>query len=341
MSRAIRRPFLWRHLLCGAALALLSTLPTDSAAQTESLAGRVLKAGSPVRGAQVTLHRVTPRASGVVARQQTSPDGRFLFRLPPPDTGGFTVFFATVDHLSVRYFGAPIHPGEVAADYLVEVFDTTSSLPGAVSVARRDLILLPETEGGWVVNEVVRIVNRGRKALVPRGGMPAAHFFIPDGAVDFEAGEGEAAATDVRLMGDRVLLTASLVPGPRELLIRYRLPATLRGAEIAIADATDTFNVFVRQPSPEIRVDGLSSTRVVNFENERFVQYGGIAVRPGSEVRVTWARTGLPVSPVAAGVVAALLVLAAGSWAAFRNRDAAMRASGAGAERSAPRPAAG
>jgi len=328
LRRALR---VGRHAL-GVLLALTGALPSVSASQTAAasgtLVGRVLKEGTPIGGAVVTLHQVTPRSSGVVSRQETAAEGRFRFALPPRDTSRFTVFFTTVDYQSVRYFGMPVHPGEVTPDYTVEVFDTTSSLPGAISLARRDLILLPEAEGGWTVNEVVRIVNRGRKTLVSSRGMPTWQFPIPDGAVEFQAGEGEGDASGVQLMGSRVLVTGSLIPGARELLLRYRLPASLKRADLPLPTAADTLNVFVRQPSPEVTVAGLASTRTVEFENERFVQYGGTALRTGTVVRIAWTRGGLPVHPALAGVAAALLVLAAGSWAAYRNRNDASRAPG-------------
>jgi hypothetical protein len=101
----------------------------------------------PLPGIPVTLHRVTPSQSGPLDQQVSGADGSFRFALPPADTAEFEVFFATAEYATVRYFGEPIHRGAAVVDYAVEVFDTASALPGAVRVARRDLVLLRRPRG--------------------------------------------------------------------------------------------------------------------------------------------------------------------------------------------------
>lgn len=311
----------------GLLAALLLCAPIALSAQGEpvalgSLGGTVVREGEGVAGVAVTLHRVTSSQSGPVEAQITDPSGAFRFILPAPDTAGFTVFFVTADFLSVRYFGDPVHRDRRVEDYRVEVFDTASFLPGALRTARRDIVLLPETEGGWQVNEIVRVRNSARRTLVARPDRPSWQFRLPEGATDFQAGEGEEPDEQVELRGDWVFLRMALTPGDRELFVRYRIPASQRASRLVLADATDTLNLFVRQPAPELRVEGMTTTKVITAESERFVQYGAADLPEQTTIRLEWtAPDAPPVDPVIAAVAVAAAVLGVGTWAAARNRS--------------------
>jgi hypothetical protein len=328
-----------RAVLVAAALSLGLAPPSPSsltvaAAQSapgagdslEVLRGRVVKDGAPVAGVAITLHRVTPTVSGELETRSTGADGGFEFRLPRADTASFSVFFATAEYQAVRYFGRPLHPDEVAGDYLVEVHDTATVLTEPVRIARRDVVLIPEQAGGWEVNEIVRIRNPSSQTLVSRSGMPAWEFRIPAAAVDFEAGEGEVLADEVRRMGDRVFLLTPLIPGERELFLRYRIPGSERRIALPSDSGVDTINVFVRQPSPVVTVEGLQTTEVLTAGQERFLRYGGADFEPGSAVSLAWKASATPpISPNAAAVGVTVLVLLFGLAFARRSRQTGRR----------------
>ena len=313
-----------RGILGGAAAAFLwATLPAAQTPAERVLSGMVELSGEPVPSIPVTLHRVTPEASGPLGSQVSSAGGEFSFRLPPPDSAQFEVYFVTAEYLSVRYFGQPVHGGAVPDDYPVAVYDTASTLPGAIRVARRDIVLLPEAQGGWEANEIIRLHNSADRTLVSSGGMPTWQMRLPDGVTDFQAGEGEMSAAEIVQMGDRVLLTSSILPGDRELYLRYRVPLDLEQAVLPIGTSTDTLNVFVGQPSPAVEVEGLQTTNVVDVQGERFVQYGTSGLTEGEEISLAWeAPAGAPLPPEIAGSAAALLVLLIGSFLAIRARGA-------------------
>jgi hypothetical protein len=304
-------------------LALLGALAGSSAyAQSGStLSGRVVKDGAPLAGSEVALHQVTAARSGMIGQTTTGPGGSFAFALPPADTASFNVFFVTVDHLGVRYFGAPVHRGEIPATYDVAVFDTTSALPGAVRVSRRSAILFPETDGSWSANELVRVVNNGGKTIIAGPTAPSFGFSLPEGATDFEVTEGDVASQDLTLVGRQAVFVGNLIPGPRELFIRYRLPGDQSAVEIQTSGVTDTFDVFIPEAFATATVRGLATTRVTTVENERFVQYTGTDLPAEHVIRIAWSATGPPVSPVAAALVVVAVVLAVGAWLAYRNRD--------------------
>lgn len=323
ISYSIRSPVARARGAAAGLLALAGLLaPAATAAQTDpgALAGRVVLDGNGLPGADLALHRVTPDSSGVLATAVSGPRGTFSFPVPQPDTAGFTVYFVTADHLGVRYFGAPVHPGDdPAGEYLVQVRDTTTSAGADLRVARRDLVLIPHADGGWEVNEVVRLRNAGTRTIVSRGGMPTWEMGIPEGVDDFEAGAGDLPVEQVQRMGDRVLLIAPLLPGDREIFLRYRIPPA-REARLGAGAAMDSVNLFVRQPSPHVTVSGMRPVEIVSAEGQRFLQLSASGVAADAPLLMEWERTAPLVDPVWAGVGAAVLVVLIGAGAAFRNR---------------------
>lgn len=330
-----RRPFPLLTLLLALAAGMLS-FPGSAAAQG-SVTGRVVRAGAAVPNVPVELHQVATDTSGLLATGTADGDGRFTFTLPQVDSGGFTVFFATAMVEGVRYFGPALHPGEAGTSYVVAVYDTTSAKPAldALRVGRRDVIVVAGQRGGWEVAEVVRVENPTGKTVVGAGGAPVFGMAMPAGATDFqteEPGVSESAGAekprDLVLMGGRVLATVPLTPGGRDFFFRYRLPANTGTLALALSQRTDTLAVYVRQPSPDVRVDGLPPGEPFSAEGEQFVRYTGTALAPGATIRLRAARNGgAPMDPrLAAGIVTGL-VLAAGAWFALRRRPAQPAAS--------------
>jgi hypothetical protein len=294
---------------------------TQQASRADPLVGRVVHGDRAVPGTPVTLHRVASNASGEVATTLTDADGGFRFTLEPVPEAPFTVFFVTADYLSVRYLGRPIHAAEPGEPYEVAVFDTASVAPEPIRIVRRDMVLIPERSGAWEVNEVIRILNPTAVALVSTGGQPIWSFRIPEAASDFETGEGSVLPHEIIRVDDRVVFITPLIPGERDLFIRYRVPERPRRSSVAVEEPTDTFNLFVRQPSHLTGVAGLSTTRLIEAGGERFLQYGEVALEPGARIHLQWTRaSGSPVDPVAAAVAVTILLLAAGAWAATRYR---------------------
>ena len=112
--------------------------------------------------------------------------------------------------------GEPLHPSDSAGSYVLAIHDTASvGSPAAppIALARRNVLLLPRPEGGWEVDELISVSNRGDRTVVSTGGMPTWQYSLPGDASSFELGDSQVSAEDVRLMGTRVLLTSPLTPG--------------------------------------------------------------------------------------------------------------------------------
>lgn len=287
----------------------------------DSIHGRVLKDGLAVPRTPVTLHRVTPNQSGEVASALTDQSGAFSFALEQLPDVGFNVFFVTAEHLSVRYFGEPIHLDEPQADYAVEVFDTTSVPAAPVRINRRDMVMIPLQNDAWEVNEIISILNSDSRALVSDRGMPTMEISVPGTASNFQAGEGDIFPHEVSFMDGRILLVTPVLPGRRDLFIRYLLPAEPSDVTVPLDQPTDTLNLYVQQPSHLTSVEGLSSTQMIDVEGEQFLQYSATEIAQGNAVLLAWTG-GLPVDPVLLSVGITLALLAVGAFLAVRNRNA-------------------
>jgi hypothetical protein len=119
-----------------------------------------------------------------------------------------------------------------------------------------------------------------------------------------------------------VLLLTPVIPGARDLFIRYRIPARPAEATFQLPAEVDTLNLFVQQPSHLTSIEGLSSTRMVEAEGQQFLQYSGFDIAPGTNINLTWsAGDAPPVDPRVAAVIVTVLLLIAGVWAAVRNKS--------------------
>jgi hypothetical protein len=312
-----------------AALAATTAAAVPRTAPAQTLEGRVVRADAGVPGASVQLHRVTRETAGVVAEGVSGPGGAFRMPLPEADTAGFTVFFATALADGVRYFGRPVHPNEPIGDYEVVVYDTTSAEAAVDSlrVSRRDVFLIPGPRGGWEVAEVVRVTNASGRTLVARGGIPIFGMEVPDGIVDFEAGEtGPTGASanvggEMVLMGSRVLATVPITPGERDFFFRYLIPPGTRSLALPVDRATDTLMMYVRQPGPEVEVKGMSGGGLIEAEGERFLRFRATDLAPAAPVSLTWrSPTQSPVDPrLVAGVLVGVILLG-GAVVGMRRR---------------------
>lgn len=303
-------------------LLVLAVLLAFAPAHAQTLQGRVVKGGRGLPGIPVELHRVTSDTAGRLSAGVTGAGGEFSFPLPPAGGPGFVVLFATADFQGVRYFGGPLHSSEATAGYTVEVFDTlhATTATAGVRVARRDVILLPEEDGSAEVNEIVQLHNPRGRTVVAAPGESLWTLRLPKGVGAFEVGEGRIAPEAVRRVGERIFLTGSLVPGTHELFLRYRLPRGAARTALPLAPGTDTVNLFVRQPSAEVRVAGLPAPAVVRADRESFLRFTGAGLGGKPELVMEWERgTPPPVDPRAAAAGVTGLLLVAGAVLAARR----------------------
>lgn len=327
IREAARRTAARLALVLSAALAAAPPL-----AAQRMLNGTVTRAGQGVAGVRVQLHRVTRDARGQIDSAVSGPGGRFSIALPAVDpSAGFTVFFATAIADGVRYFGPAIHPEDTASAYRIAVFDTTSAaaMADSVRVVRRDLFLVPNMDGTMEVGEIVRLRNATQRTVVADA-KPVVSLRLPPGSEAFEAGEGDRAdsvkAADGGMvrMGDRAWITQPLIPGEREFIFRYRMPAKVKRLPIVLGRATDSLNVYVRQPAPDVKATGLGAGTDFVADGDKFTRYLATGLRPDAVPVLDW-RGPLPppVDPRWTALAIAGVILAGGAVMAARRRHSA------------------
>ncbi|HEX7240195.1 MAG TPA: hypothetical protein VF263_08015 [Longimicrobiaceae bacterium] len=303
-------------------LLLLPALLAAAPAAAQRLRGTVALGKAGVEGVPVTLHRVARDTSGAVATAVTGPGGAFDLPLARGAEGeGFSVFFVTAEFRGVRYFGPPIHPDDAPAAYAVPVYDTVSAAAaaGRVRLAKRDVVIIPEEDGGAEVNEVIRLGNSADRTVVVGSGSSVWEFRLPEGVAAFEVGESDITPQEVVRRGDRVLVTAPLPPGERDLFVRYRLRRGATRTVFPLPSRPDSMSLFVRQPSVEVRVPGFSAPVAVETEGETYLRFTA-AAPAAREVVMEWKRAGPPpVDPRIAAAVVTGLVLTAGAGLALRR----------------------
>jgi hypothetical protein len=154
---------------------------------------------------------------------------------------------------------------------------------------------------------------------VSSNGAAAWEFGLPSGVTDFEVGPGDVLPHELAFMDGRVLHLTPVIPGAREIFIRYRLPVDAAPASLSISEPTDSLNIYVRQPSHLTGVSGIQSQRMVDVDQERYLQYTAVDLAPGASIALRWSRPGPPVDPVIVAVSITLVLLAAAAIVAIRN----------------------
>ena len=307
-----------------AAAAFLAAAPGAQEPARPRLEGRVVTGDAPVPSAAVVLHRVTPEAGGEIDTVFSSAEGSFAFDLPTvPDPGGRgEVYFASVEHLGVMYFGPAIHrPVQLDSAYVIEVHDTAVAPAGGapLPLQMRYVVLEPLGEA-WQVTDLFQVQNEGDRTLVAGEGAVWS-FPLPAAGSDFRMG-GDVPPDAVRFSDGAVHVSVPVPPGPRQFVVRYTIEE-LR-LELALPGAVHAVELLVTEPAPPVEVEGLRPMEPVELDpGVTYRRFAGtelrdavVSVRPGRPT------TGPPVEWLGVGLG---MVLAAAALWALRRRGPSPR----------------
>lgn len=320
-----------------AALVAVSALAWPGAASGQEPANPVLSgtvtvgADVPLPGATVVLHRVDAVDAGEVDSVRAGPGGTFRFGLPtvPDPANRGDVYFASVNHLGVLYFGPPVTTGvQLDSVYRIEVYDTTVvPLDGAPLTPAVRYILLEESPRGWQATDLFVLEVEGDRTLVAADSGVSWRYPLPPGHRDLVVGGGDVPPAAVSTRGDELLVTAPLTPGPRQLVVRYVLDSLT--VEIPTPGGVGEMDFLVREPAPPMQVQGLDAAAPVEMEpGVAYRRFTGIGVQAQSlQVTQTGERREFPVRWLA--VLLGLVLTAAGIYAVQRSPGGATRDGGA------------
>lgn len=261
----MRRAVLLFLLTVGPAL-----LPASSRAQVPAepvLRGRVLLEDSVLRRGSVVLHRVSTELQGEVDSVAVDGEGAFSFRLPSvPDPGRSEVYFASVRHAGILYFGKAITlPIQLDSLYEIHAYDTVTAPPGGMTVAvqARNVFLEPGEGGGWRVTDLFQVRNdQPRTVVAMEGGVTWRHPLPPE-ATDATVAEGDFASPGAEAGDGALAVTAPLPPGERLFVVRYTVPDPF--LSLPVVGPTELLEVLIQEPAPALQVAGLEAAPPVEM----------------------------------------------------------------------------
>lgn len=261
----------WSRLRGFLLLSTLLTLPSGLAGQEEVvpiLEGQVKAGPDPLPGAMVVLHQVSDEVSGEIDSIQAGPDGEFQLSLPRmPDHGvSSEIFFASVRHQGLLYFGAAITtPLQLDSLYLIQAYDTISVPTGGVRlpISARNLFLTKREEG-WDATDFFQLRQEGEGTLYSPEEGTIWQYPLPEGIQDFEVGQADLSPDAVRFEGGNLTVYSPIPPGERFFLVRYQIPT--EDFSVPMPGLTEHMEVLVRDPGPRAEFPPLLPSTPVELE---------------------------------------------------------------------------
>jgi hypothetical protein len=303
-----------RGVLVGASLLL--AVPCASRAQEVAnpvLSGTAFVGDSLMRSGTVVLHYLTGGGQGQLDSMRLSPAGTFSFALPGvPDPGRSDVYFASVRHDGVLYFG-PAITAAVQLDSLYEVhtYDTLVAPAGGATLAvqSRSIFFEPDS-AGWRVTDLFQLRNDASRTIVTRPDGRVWSHPLPIEARDVSTGEGELAVDAADFENGQLVVRAALPPGERLFVVRYRVESPI--IDIPNAQTAEAIDVLIREPAPPLEVEGLTLLDRIELEaGSTYIRFTGTEIG-APVIRITESRQAKPPPVQWAAVLLAFVFAGAG-----------------------------
>ena len=294
-------------LVAAASAPLTAQIPA-----TPQLDGTAYVGDTVMTDGTVVLHRLSEDTQGELDSLAVGSDGTFVFELPGvPDPARNDVFFASIRHHGVLYFGPAITtPAQLDSVYRIQAYDTlVAPAEGMdVPVQSRSVFFEPDSVG-WRVTDLFQLRNDASRTLVSRPGGRIWSHPLPEEARDVRAGEGELAFDAIRYQEGEVVVRAALPPGERLFVVRYHVDSP--ELTIPTEGLTETLDVLVREPAPPLGVEGLQLMDRIELDpGSTYLRYSGTDVGSGA-VTITETEEATPPRVEWVAVVLALLLTGA------------------------------
>lgn len=253
-----------------------------------ALEGTVFVGDTLMRDGTVVLHRLSEGSEGELDSLAVAEGGTFSFPLPNvPDPERSDVFFASVRHHGVLYFGPAItSAAQLDSIYEIHAYDTLMAPAEGLSVPiqSRSVFFEPDS-AGWRVTDLFQLRNDASRTVVAREGGRVWGHALPDGASNVTAGEGELAFDAARYEDGELVVRAALPPGERLFVVRYEVDSP--EITIPLEGAVEALDLLVREPAPPLSVEGLELLDRIELEpGSTYIRYSGADVT-APEVRIT------------------------------------------------------
>ena len=242
-------------------------MPPEVLAQQVIMRGTAFLGDTAMSDGTVVLHHLTQGTQGELDSTKLGRDGAFRFSLPrEPDPILSDIFFASIRHNGVLYFGPMIRSAEeLDSVYRVSVYDTLVARPEGfpVAIQSRSVFIEPDSSG-WRVTDLFELRNDEGQTIVARPGGDTWRHRMPVGIRSVEVGEGEVSADAVRYQNGEVIAKAALPPGGRLFVVRYEVDSLFMS--LPVRAGTERLDVLIREPAPTVAIDGLDFIERQEFE---------------------------------------------------------------------------
>jgi len=299
-----------------AAFSLSFAFPAVASSQVAAeaiLEGNAYVGDSAMAGGTVVLHHLSSGEQGELDSLAIGSDGSFSFRLPNvPDPTRNDVFFASIRHQGVLYFGPAITTAlELDSVYEIHAYDTLLAPAEGRPVALQSRTVFFEPDSAdWRVTDLFQLRNDETRTIVARPGGVVWKHELPAAARDITVGEGEMAFDAARVEDGTLVVRAALPPGERIFVTRYRVDSPL--IDVPNTGGAETFDVLVREPAPPLEVEGLALSGRVELEaGSTYLRFTGEGIASPVVQIVEAAAAGRPRVEWAAVVLALVLAGAA------------------------------
>ena len=309
-----------RSALLGLILALHVLAPGSVAPQELAdpvLRGRVFVGDTVARGGTVVLHRVSSETQGEIDSASVAADGTFSVRLPSvPDPARSEVYFASVRHAGILYFGQPVNlPVQLDSVYEIRTYDTTMVAREGqmIPVEAREIFLQVSEGQQWDAVDLFQLRNDGPRTLVAQDGGVVWSYPLPEGARDATVSDMGLGAEAAEVREGRLVVTAPIPPGERMYVVRYALDDPY--VAVPVSEAIEALEILVREPAPPLDAEGLQPLDRVELEpGSAYLRFSGANLSQGQVGLVAGKKTSTP--PVGwYSFILALALTAVGVWA--------------------------
>jgi hypothetical protein len=303
----------------GAALAL-PMAGTAQVVEEAVLSGRVRLGDRPLTSGTVILHHMDDQGAGELDSTRVGHDGTFALRLPGvPNPGRGDVYFASVRHDGVMYFGQFVHAAvQLASLYEIQAYDTLLAPSEGAPVALQARNIFLEPNGAvWQATDVFQLRNDEPRTVVARPGGRTWSYPLPAEAREVMTAEGEVSSEVATYEDGHFVVRAALPPGERLFVVRYILDTP--EVSFPTPGKTELLDLLVREPAPALIVEGMTRAESIELEaGETFRRYAAQNVSLPF-VRVTLGEEEGP-PPVQWVAILLTVVLAGAGLLAFRRR---------------------
>jgi hypothetical protein len=268
-------------LLGASAMIPLGASPVfGQTAATPMLEGTAFVGDAALTEGVVVLHHLSDGSQGDLDSLSLADDGSFSFPLPrAPDPVRSDVFFASVRHQGVLYFGPAITTAiQLDSIYEIHTYDTLVAPMGGMSIPlqSRSIFFEPDT-AGWRVTDLFQLRNDENRTIVTRSGGIVWSHPLPAEAREVTAGEGELAFDAAEYEDGSLVVRAAIPPGERLFVVRYTVDSPMIG--VPNRGPAEAMDVLVREPAPPIDVDGLELIDRIELEaGSTYMRFAGTDV---------------------------------------------------------------